>query len=184
MFGSFLNALMEDWTEPECFDNMGIVTVLLVTGLALNAILGAVLCLYTAFLHRTRARMDVQRMYLGRVRVVTATTTNTLFFRLTHLMDAISGILLLSMFVMMPTAQAYCSRGYNLFYTTAAMLQCFMMVRMFMFCVHFKYSVSRPFYKWLKRKFPCLATVEGEQRLVLHVWRLDDYVARLKAQVE
>ena len=104
MFGSFLNALMEDWTDPECFDNMGIVTVLLVTGLAFNAILGAVLCLYTAFLHRSRARMDVQRMYLGRVRVVTATTTNRNFFHLTHLMDAISGTLLLTMFVMMPKA--------------------------------------------------------------------------------
>mmetsp|Transcript_14285 Transcript_14285/g.17994 ORF Transcript_14285/g.17994 Transcript_14285/m.17994 type:complete len:284 (+) Transcript_14285:21-872(+) len=163
MFGSFLNALMEDWKDPECFDNMGLYTVLLVAGLALNAILGGVMCLYTGFLWKTRARRNVSRMYLGRVRVLTVTTEDKIFFHLAHFMDAISAILFTTELIFMPYAKAYCDSGYNLFYVTATILQAFILPRIFMFCVHFKVRNSRPFYKWLKRVFPSiLATVEGE----------------------
>ena len=55
MFASFMNILMSVWEKPECYNQMGIVSVVLVSGLAMNAILGFALCLLTAFLWRTRA---------------------------------------------------------------------------------------------------------------------------------
>lgn len=54
--------------------------------------------------------------------------------------------------------------------------------RLFLFGIHFK-KTSRHFYKWLKRKIPYLAIIEGEQRLILDIWRIDHYIAKLQAEV-
>ena len=50
---------------------------------------------------------------------------------------------------------------------------------MFLFCVQFT-NKRRPFYSWLKRRFPSLQSIESEQRVTLDVYRLEEYVAKLK----
>ena len=183
MFASLMNALMSDWEKPACYDEMGIVSVVLVSALAMNAILGFALCLLTAFLWRTRAQLHYSRVYLGRFMVLTQTSNNQVLFGLTHLMDAFSAFILLMELIYLPTALAYCHDTFLIFYGLAMLFQCNFFIRLFLFCVHYK-SASKPFYKWLKRKFPLLATVEAEQRLVLDVWRLEQYVAKLQAELE
>lgn len=95
MFGGFMNALMNDWQVPECYDAMGMPTVAIVFALTMNAILGGSLCLWTAYLYRSRAPMQYTRIYLGRCLILTSTTQNEIFFGMTHLMDAISVLIVI-----------------------------------------------------------------------------------------
>jgi len=57
MFGGFMNALTNDWQNPDCYDAMGLVTVGIVFALTMNVILGGILCLFTAYLWKTGAQM-------------------------------------------------------------------------------------------------------------------------------
>jgi len=180
MFGSFINTLMAGFGLPECFDKMAPVTVALAIGLAFNALLGTVLCLYTAYLFKSQARMDYWRIYLGRCLILTQTSSNKFIFVLAYTMDAISCILLVAEIAFIPSARKVCNSGFMTFYELAIILQSFVVLRMFLFCVHFT-RLAKPFYKWLKRQSHCLRTVESEQRLVLDVWKLEHYVRILKS---
>ena len=53
MLGSFIEAVMKDWEEPHCFDNVGIPTAILFGVLAMNSGIGVILCLFSVFLRRS-----------------------------------------------------------------------------------------------------------------------------------
>ena len=93
-------------------------------------------------------------------------------------MDVISMICLMAECVFLGRAQEYCDESYTRFYEVAMALQFFVLIRLFLFCVHFTRK-SKPFYKWLKRKFVFLQSVEGEQRLTLDVYKLPDYIQKI-----
>ena len=173
---------MNDWAQPECYGNVGTATALLAGGLALNAALGIILFILTGYLHVTRARTTISRIYLGRCLVMTQTSSCRFLFYLAYLMDSLNMIILVTEFVFLPTVKAHCKDSIIFFYDLTIALHCFTVIRIFLFWVHFK-PVSRPFYKWLKRKFECLRSIEGEQRLVLEVWHLEAYLRRLKSEV-
>jgi len=102
MFGSFMGALMQDWAQPDCFASVGTVTALLAGSLAINAVLGILLCVFTGYLFTTRARTMFRRIYIGRCLVLTQTSPNRLLFALAYTMDIISFVLLVVELVMLP----------------------------------------------------------------------------------
>ena len=81
----------------------------------------------------------------------------------------------------LPSAKANCPAGFLAFYKITIVLQSITLIRMFLFCIHFRRG--RLFYRWLKRQFKCLQTVECEERLSLDIYRLQDYVAKIKGEV-
>ena len=55
------------------------------------------------------------------------------------------------------------------------------LIRIFLFWIHFKSGRNRTFYRWLKRHCKCLAIIEGEDRLTLDLYKLPEYLTKIKA---
>ena len=155
MFMSFMGAIMVDFAQPECLDNMGFVTGLIVFSFFFNSMLGTLLCFYVGYLFQTRAYTENDQMYLGRCLMITVTINNKYVFALAYVIDTISAILFIVEIAYLSRAKEHCPAGFLAFYEIAMVLQGFILVRMFLFCVHFT-NRRRPFYSWLKRKFPSL----------------------------
>lgn len=183
MFMSFMGAIMVDLAQPECLDNMGAVTGVLAFCLGLNSVIGTFLCLYVLYLFQSRAYTEYDQMYIGRCLMITETSRNKIIFTTAYVIDLISVALLFVEVFFHSTATEHCRDGFLAFYNIAIALQCFIVLRIFLFCVQFT-GRRRPFYSWLKRRFPSLQTIESEQRVTLNVYQLDRYVAKLKNDVQ
>ena len=93
--------------------------------------------------------------------MVTSGTRNKLVFILIYLQDMIALLIFIFSLIFVPKANEHCPVGYTAFYKMAIFLQSFVLIRLFLFCVHYT-DRAKPFYKWLKRQFDCLQTVECE----------------------
>ena len=172
MVGGLANILMSSYEVPDCYDVMGLVAVGMLASLMLNATLGITLCIYMAYLARRRTAQEFRRLYLGRCLLLTHTTKDKFLFALVHIMDAVGVLMLIIELAMLSRAKEHCDSNFLLFYELGLVLQFNVVIRLFLFCLHFK-KCSRPFYKYLKRRFQFLSVIESEQRLVLDVWRLE-----------
>ena len=84
-----MGALMLDRNGFQCINEMGSVIDILFIGFGLNAFIGTLLCFYVAFLYQTSAHVEFDRVYLGRLQVLTMTTLNRIVYGIAYLMDAI-----------------------------------------------------------------------------------------------
>lgn len=182
VFISFIGALMVDLEQPDCLDNLGTVTIALLFCFMANSMLGTLLCLYVGYLFQTRAYTESDQMYVGRCRMLTVTTRNKKVFALAYLIDTISASLFVIECIYHSAAREHCREGFVAMWEIAMVLQGFILLRMFLFCVQFT-DRRRPFYSWLKRRLPSLQSIESEQRVTLDVYRLEEYVAKLKHDV-
>lgn len=148
-------------------------------GLALNALLGMILFFYVLYLRLIRrAYLSMERVTLGRCVLITLTSQSEILYRLAYLIDGVSLLLLVLQFAILPSARENCASGFLAFLYISTGLQTVTLIRMFLFCVHFRRG--QQFYYWLKQKFLCLQTVEGEDRLSLDIYSLPAYVAKIK----
>ena len=165
MLSTFLakmGALMLDRNGFECINEIGSVTNVLLVGFALNGLIGTLLCFYVGFLYQTSAHVESDRVYLGRVQVITMTSLNRIIYGTAFLMDAICVLLFPLQLFYYQIAIDHCPWGFVFFYNLMILLQCFVALRIFIFCVLFK-GLRRNFYRWLKRQWPdLLQTVESE----------------------
>ena len=116
MFGSFVSALMADFSDPDCLDKMGVILGLLVGGLAVNAMIGVMMCMFTAYLIHSRAYTYYSRMYLGRCAVLTTTTKNRVVFILAYIMDSITVFMLILETALLPSIREHCPTSVITFY--------------------------------------------------------------------
>ena len=150
MFASFMGAVMVDLTQPECFNQMGTVTIMMIIGLLVNSVIGCVLAALTVYLVYTRAPTSFSRFYLGRCQVETVGSRNKCVFTLVYIQDVIAFFLFILMISFVGKANEHCPAGYTAFYKMTIFLQSFVMIRIFLFCVHFTRR-GPTFYKWLRR---------------------------------
>lgn len=91
-------------------------------------------------------------------------------------MDCINVATLIGSLALLPVAKENCEHTDFLFYFRIGLCMMFLtLLRMFLTCVHFKQR-ARPFYKWLRRKFPSLSVIQYEERVVLEVWKLHEFI--------
>ena len=122
MFMSFMGALMVDLAQPECLDNMGVVTGILVFCFAINSMIGTLLCVYVGYLFHQRAYTETDQMYVGRCLMLTVTSRNKIIFGLAYLIDAISISLFIVEVAFHSTAKEHCPAGFIAFYDIAMAL--------------------------------------------------------------
>ena len=107
---------MADFSDPDCIDNMGLTLAFLVGGLAVNAMIGVMMCMFTAYLIHSRAYTYYSRMYLGRCAVLTTTTKNRVVFILAYIMDTITVFMLLLETALLPSIREHCPTSVITFY--------------------------------------------------------------------
>lgn len=157
-----MGALMLDRNGFECINEIGSVIDVLLLGFVMNGLFGTLLCFYVGFLHQTDAHVELDRVYLGRLPVVTMTSLNRIVYGIAYSMDAICVLLFPLQLLYFQIAIDHCPWGFQFFYKVMILLQCFVAFRIFIFCVLFK-GLRRNFYRWLKRQWPdLLQTVESE----------------------
>ena len=89
IFLAYLGGLMVDHNGFECVNTMEITTKLLLTGFVLNSFIGTLLCFYVGYLYATSADVESDRVYLGRLQLLTITSRKELIYRVCYAMDII-----------------------------------------------------------------------------------------------
>ena len=80
---------MVDHNGFECVDTMEITTNLLLTGFVLNALIGTLLCIYVGYLYASSADVESDRVYLGRLQLLTITSRKELIYYVCYAMDIV-----------------------------------------------------------------------------------------------
>ena len=141
-------------------------------------VVNGILCLtMTGLLAYYRARMPdeyyIWRVALGRLQVMTRTTSSRWLFYCVYAQDAVSALIIV---VGWPLAKAarQCDAGYQMFYVITLIYETLSIVRLLVALFHFRYGQA--VYRRLKRRFAVLNTAEYGRGVELDVYRAQEFL--------
>ena len=140
--------------------------------MAFLIVANAILCLIMAgimFYYKLRMpdEYSIWRIALGRVQMMTRTTSSKWLFCCVYAQDLVSALIILIGWPLVKAAWE-CDEGYEMFYIITLLYENVAIFRILVTIFHFRYGQA--FYRKLKRRYPCLNSAEYGRGVELEVY--------------
>ena len=167
----FLNHALK---PEQCKQNLHFWTYIMLSLVCLNTIFcGIMSAMLGYFGQRNRPELYVWRITLGRICMLTRTTTSKWIFYLVYIQDCIA--LFIGMVGWPLSKEAIdCDEGYEMFYIMTLIYQTIAIFRIAIVLLHFRYGQS--LYRKIKRRFQSLNIVEYGRGVEFDVYYANDFL--------